>query len=148
MFDLDCPACHARYPVDDKFRGRKIRCPRCGTRVRHLPDGQFEILSMGEVPPPAPPPAAPAPGAAADPTRPVPEPADVPLLSAAVAGSESSQNRIVALALIHILAVGILVVGIALGAAALSAGISGVILGLTWGVVMYLRRRGVPREQG
>jgi hypothetical protein len=55
--------------VDDKFKGRKIKCPKCGARVVHVRDAQVELLTPGT------PPAA---GAATTVAAPAPLPAAAP----------------------------------------------------------------------
>lgn len=58
MITLTCPSCAGKSSVGDEFAGRKIKCPKCGTRVRHQPDGTFELLSVGQAPPSSAPPSA------------------------------------------------------------------------------------------
>jgi len=53
MITFTCPSCRGKCQVGDEFSGRKMRCPKCGARVRHHKDGSVEILTIG-APPPAP----------------------------------------------------------------------------------------------
>lgn len=55
--------------------GRKMKCPKCGTRIRHHADGTIELLTVGEASPPKPALAAPDPGATAPPAPPAAAPA-------------------------------------------------------------------------
>lgn len=133
MLEFQCPSCQAKCSVEDTFRGRKLRCPKCGTRIRHHLDGTMELLSVGEAAPaPAPaawqalsepesaaappspaPPAAEAAGVAA-PSAPAPA-APAPatgLVTKLTRQSESRQNTIVLTA-----------VGVALVAAVVLAGL-------------------------
>lgn len=146
MLNMKCPACQAQCQVDDKFRGRKIKCPKCGTRVRHLPDGNFELLSMGQVPPPAP--AAPPPPAEAPAGAEAPPPsAPVPVISTLAGQSESTQNAVVVLAVIHLFALGILALGFALGNMPVFASIFALTLLITWIVFMSRHRRAARIER-
>ena len=36
--------------MDDKFKGRKIKCPKCGARVVHVRDSHVELLTAGTLP--------------------------------------------------------------------------------------------------
>jgi hypothetical protein len=67
--------------VDDKFRGRKIKCPKCGARVVHVKDAHVELLTAGTPPAAG---AAPAAAAAAAPTEAIPVPSDVTPVATAV----------------------------------------------------------------
>ncbi|HEX7899679.1 MAG TPA: hypothetical protein VF950_18055 [Planctomycetota bacterium] len=73
MITFTCPSCQGKNQVGDEFAGRKMKCPKCGTRIRHHKDGPVEILTIGAPPPPsaaATEPAAPAVGApAAEPLK-------------------------------------------------------------------------------
>jgi hypothetical protein len=146
MLNMKCPACLAQCQVDDKFRGRKIKCPKCGTRVRHLPDGNFELLSMGQVPPPAP--AAPPPPAEAPAGGDAPPPSTpVPVISTLAGQSESTQNAIVVLAVIHLFALGILALGFALGNMPIFASVFALTLLITWIVFMSRHRKAARIER-
>jgi DNA-directed RNA polymerase subunit RPC12/RpoP len=113
-----CPTCAAECTVDDKFKGRKLRCPKCKCKVLHLPDGRMEVLKPGQ---PLPASAQAAPGAQEESTAAIPFDA-LPGTDAAAppqkAGfswftsqSESRQNAVIlgAIALVAIVAVLVLV---------------------------------------
>jgi len=68
--------------VDDKFKGRKIKCPKCGARVVHVKDAHVELLTPGTPPAPGAAPAAQAPAAAT--TEAVPVPSDATPVATAV----------------------------------------------------------------
>ncbi len=142
MLNMTCPACQAQCQFDDKFRGRKIKCPKCGTRVRHLPDGNFELLSMGQVPPPPPPGATPAPEGGAPPAS-----TNVPVISALASQSESIQNAVVVLAVVHLFAFGLLALGFALGKMPVFASVFALTLLITWIVFLSKRRRTLRIER-
>ncbi len=98
MITFTCPSCKAICSVGDEFAGRKMKCPKCRTRIRHHKDGNIELLTVGEVPPPvALSASAPAP-AAAEPVKKgsTVEIAAVPeMVKKLVSQSESKQNTIV-----------------------------------------------------
>ncbi len=124
MITLTCPTCAGKSTVGDEFTGRKIKCPKCGTRVRHQADGSFEILSVGQAPPPAapPPPAAapePAP-AGAPPPAPGPETPVAMAIVPELAGKlltqgESKQNTLVVWGVVGFLALALAGAGVAMG---------------------------------
>ena len=58
MITFTCPSCQGKNQVGDEFAGRKMKCPKCGTRIRHHKDGTVELLTVGAPPPPPPPAAA------------------------------------------------------------------------------------------
>lgn len=43
--------------MDDKFAGRKLKCPKCGARVLHVKDREVKLLTPGSAVPPKPAPA-------------------------------------------------------------------------------------------
>ena len=98
MLNFQCPSCQSKCSVDDQFRGRKLKCPKCRTRIRHHLDGTIELLSLGDPPPPA---SAGSPGAGKPTTRAVPvqESAPPPPVAAVVnkftSQSESKQNKMI-----------------------------------------------------
>jgi hypothetical protein len=53
LIQFPCPTCKSTCSVDDKFAGRKAKCPKCGARVRHIRDTQVELLTAGTMPVPA-----------------------------------------------------------------------------------------------
>ena len=50
MIQFACPSCKSTCSVDDKFKGRKIKCPRCGARVVHVQGAEVRMLTAGTVP--------------------------------------------------------------------------------------------------
>jgi len=146
MLNMKCPACQAQCQVDEKFRGRKIKCPKCGTRVRHLPDGNFELLSMGQVPPPAPVPPPATPGAPPAGEAPPPS-APVPVISSLAGQSESTQNTVVILVVIHLFALGILALGFAMGHMPIFASVFALTLLITWIVFMSRHKKALRVER-
>jgi hypothetical protein len=103
--------------VDDKFKGRKIKCPKCGARVVHVKDAEVRLLTAGTAPAAAPAPAAPAPS---------PSPADGPpseltpvatavvphLVGEFVRQDESKQNTWIIGGLIGLFAASLSILGI------------------------------------
>ncbi len=96
--------------------GRKMKCPKCGTRIRHHADGNIELLTVGASPPPAavpgaaPPPAPPAAGPDAPAAPPVTESSAVlavvpDLANKLLSQGEAKQNTIVIWGLIGFIAV-------------------------------------------
>ena len=89
--------------------GRKMKCPKCGTRIRHHADGNIELLTVGAAPAaPAPAPAAPtdAPPAAPAVTESSAVLAVVPdLANKLLSQGEAKQNTIVIWGLIGFIAV-------------------------------------------
>jgi hypothetical protein len=53
VITFTCPSCSGKCQVADAMSGRKMKCPSCGTRIRHHADGTIEVLTVG-APPPAP----------------------------------------------------------------------------------------------
>ena len=49
MIQFACPSCKATCSVDDKFKGRKIKCPKCGARVVHVQGAEVRMLTAGTV---------------------------------------------------------------------------------------------------
>ena len=47
MINFECPSCQASCLVQDQYKGHKLRCPKCGTRVQHMLDGTIALLSVG-----------------------------------------------------------------------------------------------------
>lgn len=115
VINFVCPSCQGKCSVGDEFAGRKMKCPKCRTRIRHHPGGQIELLTVG-VPPP--PPVAGAPAAA----PPVEEkkgstvaiPAVPEIVGKLVSQSESKQNTVVIGGVIGFLALVLSGIGLAL----------------------------------
>jgi hypothetical protein len=105
--------------VDDKFQGRKIKCPKCGARVVHVKDAHVELLTPGTPPAPS---AAPAP-APAPTTEAVPVPSDATPVATAVVPhlvgefveqKESKQNFLIGAGFLGLFTVVLSVLGIVL----------------------------------
>lgn len=106
LIQFACPSCKATCSVDDKYSGRKIKCPKCAARVLHVKGAEVRLLTPGTVPPPQAPAVA-ASSAAPLPSAPSPAPpvpgdatpeatAVVPhLVKEFVQQSESKQNLLV-----------------------------------------------------
>ncbi len=107
--------------MDDKFKGRKIKCPKCGARVVHVKDAHVELLTPGTPPAPG---AAPAPSPMASaPTEAIPVPSDATPVATAVVPhlvgefvqqKESKQNFLIAAGLLGLFTVVLSVLGIVL----------------------------------
>lgn len=117
MIQFNCPSCKSACSVDDKFAGRKLKCPKCGARVLHRKDGPMELLTAGSAVPPKPA----APSTATDATQPM---SDVTPLATAVLphsvgdlvnASESKQNFYVGAGLLLFFAIVAVALGIILG---------------------------------
>jgi hypothetical protein len=100
--------------VGDEFAGRKMKCPKCRTRIRHHPGGQIELLTVGAPPPP------PAAGAVAVPPAEekkgstVAIPAVPEIVGKLVSQSESKQNTVVIGGVIGFLALALSAMGLAM----------------------------------
>ena len=117
MIQFHCPSCKSACSVDDKFAGRKLKCPKCGARVLHSKDGGVTLLTAGSALPPKPA----APSTATDATQPM---SDVTPLATAVLphsvgdlvnSSESKQNFYVGAGLLLFFAIAAVGLGIILG---------------------------------
>ncbi len=114
MITFTCPACSGKCQVADEFGGRKMRCPKCATRIRHHKDGTIELLTVGK-PPPA---SAPPPAASAEPPK---KETTVQIgIVTEVAGKlltqkESKQNALIAWGVVGFIAVSLSVVGLVMG---------------------------------
>jgi DNA-directed RNA polymerase subunit RPC12/RpoP len=117
VIQFACPSCKSACSVDDKFAGRKLKCPKCGARVLHGKDGGVTLLTAGSAVPPKPA----APSTATDATQPM---SDVTPLATAVLphsvgdlvnSSESKQNFYVGAGLLLFFAIVATVLGIILG---------------------------------
>lgn len=115
MIQFTCPSCKSGCSVDDKYKGRKLRCPKCSARVLHRDGDRVELLTAGKDLPPKPAPA-PAPGST-DPTQPL---SDITPVATAIIphsvgelvnASESKQNLYIGAALLGFFAI----VGVILG---------------------------------
>jgi hypothetical protein len=120
LIQFACPSCKASCSVDDKFKGRKIKCPKCGARVVHVKDSHVELLTAGTPPAPSAAPAAPDQVASA-PTEPVPTEATpvatavVPhLVKELVQQPESRQNLYIGAGLLGLFTAVLTVLGVVL----------------------------------
>ncbi len=115
MIQFACPSCSSTCGVDDRFKGRKIKCPKCGARVLHVSEGRVELLTPGSAQPPKPPPAAPgaAPAVAASPGEATPMATAVLPHSVGefVQASESKQNLYIGAGLLGFFALVLIVLG-------------------------------------
>jgi len=119
VIQFACPSCSSTCSVDDKFAGRKLKCPKCGARVVHVKDREVKLLTAGSALPPKP--ATAAASAATDATQPM---SDVTPLATAVLphsvgelvnASESKQNFYVGVGLLLFFAIVAVALGIILG---------------------------------
>ena len=114
VINFVCPSCQGKCSVGDEFAGRKMKCPKCRTRIRHHPGGEIELLSVG-APPPPPAPGAPPPPAAEEKKGSTVAISAVPeIVGKLVSQSESKQNTVVIGGVIGFLAVVLSGIGMAL----------------------------------
>jgi hypothetical protein len=141
VIQFACPSCSSTCGVDDRFKGRKLRCPKCGARVLHIADNRVELLSGGTAPAPAPTTAPATPGA--------PPPQDVTPLATAVMPhsmgelineSESKQNFHIGIGLLVLFAVAAVVLGFVLGLKLLVVAPFAVLLSAA-GIYLWLHTR-------
>ena len=118
MIQFACPSCKGTCAVDDKFNGRKLKCPKCGARVIHVRGAEVKLLTAGTVPAPSSS-AAPAPVPAPPPADLVPGDATpvatavVPhLVGEFVQQNESKQNTYIIAGLIAVFAASLSILGI------------------------------------
>jgi len=52
VIQFACPSCSSTCSVDDRFSGRKLKCPKCGARVLHIKDREVKLLTAGSARPP------------------------------------------------------------------------------------------------
>jgi len=116
VINFTCPSCNGKCSVGDEFAGRKMKCPKCRTRIRHHPGGQIELLTVGE-PPPVPAPGAPPAAAAGEAKKEstVAIPAVPEIVGKLISQSESKQNTLVIGGVIGFLALALSGVGMAVG---------------------------------
>jgi|SRR5581483_116213 len=146
MIQFACPSCSATCSVDDKHRGRKIKCPKCGARVLHREGVRVELLTAGSPPPPKAAPSASAPAEAM--------PSDVTPLATAVLPhsvgqlmdeSESKQNRHIIAALLVLFAIVAVILGFVLGLKLLVVGPIAALLSAA-GLYLWLHTRKIRRR--
>lgn len=114
MIQFHCPSCSSPCSVDDRYQGRKLKCPKCGGRVLHREGSRVELLTAGSALPPKP--AAP-PAAGAAPLDDVTPLATAVLphsVTELVSQSESKQNLYVGAGLLGFFTVLFIALGILL----------------------------------
>jgi hypothetical protein len=141
MIQFACPSCKATCSVDDKFKGRKIKCPKCGARVVHVKDAHVELLTAG-APLPASPPAPPPDAAAPPPSEVTPvATAVVPhLVGEFVRQDESKQNTYIIGGLIAVFAASLSILGIVMDLPLLAVTPVGIALSIA-AVWLWLRKK-------
>lgn len=144
MIQFACPSCKATCSVDDKFKGRKIKCPKCGARVIHVKDAEVRLLTAGTTPvaAPAPPPATGIPPLADPPGEATPvATAAVPhLVGEFVKQDESMQNTYIIGGLIAVFAAALSILGIAMDLPLLAVAPVGIALSIA-AVWLWLRKK-------
>jgi hypothetical protein len=140
VIQFACPSCKSACSVDDKFAGRKLKCPKCGARVLHSKDGGVKLLTAGSALPTKPA----APSTASDATQPM---SDVTPLATAVLphsvgelvnASESKQNLYVGAGLLGFFALVASGLGFILGSKLLIVTPIAVVL-VAVGIYLWLR---------
>ena len=51
MLNFKCPACGSERTLAERVRGRKFRCLDCKVKIKHQPDGRFDVVPEGKGPP-------------------------------------------------------------------------------------------------
>ena len=150
MIQFACPSCKSTCSVDDKFKGRKIKCPKCGARVVHVRDAEVKLLTAGTVP---------APGSSAPAPAPAPSPSDAPptdltpvatavvphLVGEFVRQNESKQNTWIIGGLIGLFAASLSILGIIVNVPLLAVTPVGVALSMLAGW-LWLRPRSETKQ--
>jgi hypothetical protein len=154
LITFTCPACSGKCQVGDEFAGRKMRCPKCATRIRHHKDGTIELLTVGQ-PPPAAPAAVPAAAPSAVPAPPSEPPkkettVEIGLVTE-VAGKlltqqESKQNTLIAWGVVAFIVASLAVVGLVMGDLKLAVApvALALVAGFVWLAVRAKRRAPPP----
>lgn len=144
MIQFACPSCRSTCSVDDRYAGRKLKCPKCGARVLHLQGLEVKLLSPGSAVPPKP----------APPSTGAPPPEDVTPVATAVlphsvgdlvGRSESKQNLTVGAGLLGFFGIVAVILGIALGIRLLVVVPIAVILSAV-GIYLWLHTRKIKRR--
>jgi hypothetical protein len=133
--------------VDDQFKGRKIKCPRCGARVIHVRDNHVELLTAGSPVAAAPAPAAGGPPPADPPgdATPVATAAVPHLVTEFVRKDESKQNTLIVGGLIGVFAVSLSILGIAMDVPLLAVTPVGIALAIA-AVWLWIRKKKHAQE--
>jgi DNA-directed RNA polymerase subunit RPC12/RpoP len=149
MIQFACPSCKATCSVDDKFKGRKIRCPKCGARVVHVQGAEVRLLTAGTVhtavtqPLPAP---APSPGDAPPSELTPVATAVVPhIVGEFVRQDESKQNVWIIGGLIGVFAASLSILGIVINVPLLAVTPVGVALSIL-AVWLWLRKKKLEQK--
>jgi hypothetical protein len=128
--------------VDDRYSGRKLKCPKCGARVLHVKDREVKLLTAGSALPPK----AAEPSSATAATQPM---SDVTPVATAVlphsvtelvGQSESKQNLYVGAALLTFFAFIAIVLGFVLNVRLLIVAPIAVVLSAL-GIYLWLHTR-------
>jgi Flp pilus assembly protein TadB len=129
--------------VDDRFAGRKLKCPKCGARVRHHKDRPIELLTAGStIPPKASAPASERPPGDVTPVATEVLPHSIGEL---VGQSESRQNLYVGAGLLGLFALVAILLGVALGVRLLIFAPIAVVLSAV-GIFLWLHTRKLKRR--
>lgn len=143
LIQFACPSCKSTCSVDDKFKGRKIKCPRCGARVVHVRDNHVELLTAGSPLPASPPPPAAGMPPAADPpgeATPVATAVVPHLVGEFVRQDESKQNTYIVGGLIALFAASLSILGIVMDLPLLAVMPVGIALSIA-AVWLWLRKK-------
>jgi DNA-directed RNA polymerase subunit RPC12/RpoP/Flp pilus assembly protein TadB len=144
VIQFSCPSCSSTCSVDDRYSGRKLKCPKCGARVLHLKDREVKLLTAGSA----------LPSKAAAPASGAPPPGDVtPVATAAlphtigelVGQSESRQNLYVGAGLLAVFTVVAVVLGLMLGVRLLVVAPIAVLLS-TVGIYLWFHTRKLKKR--
>ena len=140
--------------MDDKFQGRKIKCPKCGARVVHVKDAEVRLLTAGTIPSvstattqPMPPPA-PAPVSADAPPSeltPVATAAVPHIVGEFVKQNESKQNTYIVGGLIGVFAAALSILGIIVNVPLLAVTPVGVALSIL-AVWLWFRKKKLEQK--
>ena len=148
MIQFACPSCRSTCSVDDKFKGRKIKCPKCGARVVHVQGAEVRLLTAGTAPAAAPSAPAPAPspvdGSPGDAT-PVATAVVPHLVGEFVRQNESKQNTWIIGGLIGLFAASLSILGILVNVPLLAVTPVGVALSML-AVWLWLRKKKLEQK--
>ncbi|MBV8878586.1 MAG: hypothetical protein JO332_01355 [Planctomycetaceae bacterium] len=147
MIQFTCPSCSSGCSVDDKYAGRKLKCPKCGARVVHVKDREVKLLTAGSALPPKPA----APSVATDATQPM---SDVTPIATAVlphsvtelvSASESKQNFYIGAGLLLFFSVVAVILGFVLSVKLLIVAPIAVVLSAV-GIYLWLHTRKLKKR--
>jgi hypothetical protein len=143
VIQFACPSCKSICSVGDAFKGRKIKCPKCGARVVHVKDAEVRLLTAGTLPPPGAPSPAPPPSPADAPpgdATPVATAVVPHLVGEFVRQNESKQNTWIIGGLIGLFAASLSILGIFVNVPLLAVTPVGVALSIL-AVWLWLRKK-------